>query len=120
MIELNREWVVFKLDLSNAFNENARAAVIEVLESEPTLKHLAWFAATIPAPYSGLKTGGKRWGDTGEGGTQGGRSQLPSSVWPFSQLFDGWMSDAKLPEGWPNSGWTMVMQWGPRRWLSMQ
>ena len=77
MIELNREWVVFKLDLSNAFNENARAAVIEVLESEPTLKHLAWFAATILAPYSGLETGGKRWGETGEGGTQGGPESAP-------------------------------------------
>ena len=53
MIEMNRQWVVVKLDLFNAFNENARAAVIEVLSSEPTLKHLAWFAATVLAPYSG-------------------------------------------------------------------
>ena len=60
MIELKREWVVLKLDLFNAFNENARAAVIEALEDEPTLKHLAWFAATVLAPYSGLETGGRR------------------------------------------------------------
>ena len=72
LIELKREFVVFKLDLTNAFNENARAAVIESLESEPTLKHLAWFAATVLAPYSGLETGGRKWGETGEGGTQGG------------------------------------------------
>ena len=77
MIEMNREWVVLKLDLTNAFNENARAAVIEVLESEQTLKHLAWFAATILAPYSGLETGGRRWGETGEGGTQGGPESAP-------------------------------------------
>ena len=48
-----------------------------MLESEPTLKHLAWFAATILAPYSGLETGGKRWGETGEGGTQGGPESAP-------------------------------------------
>ena len=69
LIELNRDWIVLKLDLTNAFNENARRAVIEVLEDEPTLKHLAWFAAVVLAPYSGLETGGRRWGETGEGGT---------------------------------------------------
>ena len=41
LTEQNRERVVFKMDLANAFNENARAAVIETLEAEPTLKHLA-------------------------------------------------------------------------------
>jgi hypothetical protein len=77
LIELKREFVVFKLDLTNAFNENARAAVIESLESEPTLKHLAWFAATVLAPYSGLETGGRQWGETGEGGPQGGPESSP-------------------------------------------
>jgi hypothetical protein len=77
LIELNRDWIVLKLDLANAFNENARRAVIEVLEDEPTLKHLAWFAALVLAPYSGLETGGRRWGETGEGGTQGGPESAP-------------------------------------------
>jgi hypothetical protein len=71
LIEQNREWVVFKMDLANAFNENARAAVIKTLEAEPTLKHLACFAATVLEPYYGLETGWRRWGETGEGGTQG-------------------------------------------------
>ena len=44
------------MDLKNAFNENARAAIVEILSSEPTLKHLAWFAAIVLAPYSGLET----------------------------------------------------------------
>ena len=72
MIEMNREWVVLKLDLKNAFNKNARAAVIEILSSEPTLKHLAWFAATVLAPYSGLETRGKRWGGDWGGRDTGG------------------------------------------------
>ena len=110
LIELNRDWVVLKLDIFNAFNENSRAAVIETLESEPTLKHLAWFAATVLAPYSGLETGGRRWGETQEGGTQGGPESAPFSVWPSSQQSGGWMKDAKLPEGWPSLGWTMAMR----------
>ena len=77
LIELKRDFVVAKLDLKNAFNENARSAVIEALEEEPTLKHLAWFAATVLAPYSGLETGGRRWGETGEGGTQGAPESAP-------------------------------------------
>ena len=61
----------------NAFNENAKRAIVENLENEPTLKHLAWFAATVLAPYSGLETGGRLWGETGEGGTQGGPESAP-------------------------------------------
>ena len=77
LIELRRQWLVFKLDLTNAFNENACAAVIEVLEAEPTLKHLAWFAATLLAPYRGLEKRGRKWGETGEGGTQGDPESSP-------------------------------------------
>ena len=77
LIELRRSFVVVKLDLTNAFNENSRSAVIEALEAEPTLKHLAWFAATVLAPYSGLETGGRRWGETGEGRTQGAPESAP-------------------------------------------
>ena len=51
--------------------------MIEILSSEPTLKHLAWFAATVLAPYSGLETRGRRWGETGEGGTQGAPESAP-------------------------------------------
>ena len=69
--------MVLKLDLFNAFNENVRAAVIETLEAEPTLKHLAWFAAKVLAPCSGLETGGRRWEETGEGGTQGAPESSP-------------------------------------------
>ena len=49
----------------------SRAAVIETLEKEPSLQHLAWFAAVVLAPSSGLETGGDVWGESGEGATQG-------------------------------------------------
>ena len=57
LVELKRNFVVLKLDLKNAFNDIARRTAIEALEEEPTLKHLAWFAATVLAPYSGLDSG---------------------------------------------------------------
>ena len=107
LIEQKREWVVLKLDLFNAFNENSRAAVIETLESEPTLKHLAWFAATVLAPYSGLETGGG--GRLGREGPKGPLSPLLYSVWPSSQQSEGWISGAKLPEGWQSLEWMTVM-----------
>ena len=65
-----------KLDIKNAFNENARRAIIDALESEPSLKHLALFAAITLAPYSGLETGGRQWGESVEGTTQAGVQKL--------------------------------------------
>ena len=43
-----------KLDVRNAHNEVWRSAVIKALEAEPTLQHLAWFAAVIVAPTTAL------------------------------------------------------------------
>ena len=45
MMEEHRDWVVVKLDVRNAHNEMWRSAIIKALEAEPTLQHLAWFAA---------------------------------------------------------------------------
>ena len=71
LMEEHKDWVVVKLDVRNAHNEVWRSAVITALESEPTLQHLAWFAAAVIAPETALETGGQRWGDQGDGGTQG-------------------------------------------------
>ena len=57
--------------MKNAFNEMSRASVIEALEKESGMQHLAWFAAIVLAPPSGLETGGEMWGDSEEGATQG-------------------------------------------------
>ena len=70
-MEEHRDWVVAKVDVRNAHNEIWRNAIITALEAEPTLQHLAWFAAVVLAPSTGLETGGTRWGEQGEGETQG-------------------------------------------------
>ena len=71
MSEMRRDFVVVKVDLKNAFNEVHRAAIIESLQAEPSLQHLAWFAAVSLSPEVGLESGGVLWGKAGEGETQG-------------------------------------------------
>ena len=65
------DFICFRLDLKNAFNEMSRRAVLDVLENEESLKHLVTFAAAILAPVSQLQTGGRAWGETAEGMGQG-------------------------------------------------
>ena len=67
VMEEHRDWVVAKVDVRNAHNEIWRSAIISALEAEPTLQHLAWFAAVVLAPSTGLETGGQLWGTQGEG-----------------------------------------------------
>ena len=55
LLEENPNFVCFKLDLRNAHNEVGRAAILEELEEEPTLRHLVWHAATVLAPGHGLE-----------------------------------------------------------------
>ena len=69
--EKNPGMVVVKVDMRNAHNEVSRAAVLDALEREPTLRHLAWHQATCQASHTGLETGGKLWGWAGEGQSQG-------------------------------------------------
>ena len=71
MLEENPDFVCIKVDLRNAHNEVSRAAIIEELEKEPTLRHLAWHAATVLAPHHGLEIGGIKWGEQEEGKRQG-------------------------------------------------
>ena len=77
LLEMKREFVTLKLDLQNAFNECSRSSIISALESAPALRHLAWFAAITLASYSGLESGGEKWGESGEGTTQGGPESSP-------------------------------------------
>ena len=71
MLENNPDFICIKLDFKNAFNEVYRSRIIEVLENEPSLQHLAAHAATILAPSSGLESRGILWGESHEGTTQG-------------------------------------------------
>ena len=89
---------------------NARAEVIAVLESKPTLKHLAWFAATILAPYSGLETGkAGRVGVQESGGDKpgslywGGGAVCASFLWAGGNMPSAFPvpgRGGKLPRGW--------------------
>ena len=65
------DWAVVKIDIRNAYNEMSRAETIRVMEADPSLRHLAAYSGVTLAPYSGLESGGRLWGSTGEGGTQG-------------------------------------------------
>ena len=69
--KMNPGMVVVKVDMRNAHNEVSRAAVLEALEREPSLRHLAWHQATCQASHTGLESGGKLWGWAGEGQSQG-------------------------------------------------
>ena len=71
MSEMRRDYVVVKVDLKNAYNEISRSAIIENLQAEPSLQHLAWFAAVTLSPETGLESRGELWGRTSEGETQG-------------------------------------------------
>ena len=71
VMEQNPNFICVKLDFRNAFNEVSRARVVEALEEEDALRHLALHAATLLAPNSGLETQGYLWGEAHEGTTQG-------------------------------------------------
>ena len=71
MLEQRRDFVAVKLDIRNAHNEVSRASILEALDNEPSLRHLVWHVATCLAPHTGLESGGKLWGETGEGHSQG-------------------------------------------------
>ena len=77
LLEDRKDFVAVKIDMRNAFNEVSRAAIVEALEEEPTLQHLAWLAAVVLAPSTGLESGGKKWGRSAEGTAQGDPLSAP-------------------------------------------
>ena len=77
LAEDKRDFIVVKLDMKNAFNEVSRTSIIEALEEESSLSHLAWQAAVTLAPTCGLENSGKRWGGSSEGTAQGDPLSAP-------------------------------------------
>ena len=71
LAEANPDFIVVKCDIKNAFNSVSRSRVLQVLESEEDLRHLAWHAALSLASSNALESGGKVWGQAKEGATQG-------------------------------------------------
>ena len=56
-------FICFRIDLKNAFNEMSRRAMLDVLENEPSLSHLINFVGTTLSPRAALETGRKKWGE---------------------------------------------------------
>ena len=71
VMEAFKDYICFRLDLKNAFNEISRRSILDVLESEDFLRHLVTFSAAILAPVAALESGGQVWGETAEGVGQG-------------------------------------------------
>ena len=82
-LEEHPDWVCLKLDVENAHSSIARAAILEVLEQEPDLRHMAWSCASSLAAPTTLEVGGKVWGEAGDGVLQGKPSsgQFFASGW---------------------------------------
>ena len=77
LLEENPNFICVKNDVKNAFNESARNATVDALNSEPSLQHLAWHAAVTLAPSHGLESGGRLFGSAPEGQTQGDPEAAP-------------------------------------------
>ena len=71
VMEANPSFVLVKCDIKNAFNTISRARILEVLEGEESLRHMAWHAALSLAPFGNLESRGKVWGQASDGTTQG-------------------------------------------------
>ena len=71
MLEQNPNFVCVFLDVQNAHNAMARAAVVKRLEAVPGLRHLAQHAATCLAAHHAVESGGEKI-------TCGGRARLVS------------------------------------------
>ena len=81
-LEAHPGWVCCKLDMANAHNSVSRAAILEAVEEEPSLRHLAQhYAATSAAPTA-LESGGVVWGEGCEGLTQGRPGASGRYCWP--------------------------------------
>ena len=71
LLEANPDFICVSTDIKNCYNEQNRAAALDVLVSTEPLEHLATFSATILAPVSPLESKGEVWGSSGTGKVQG-------------------------------------------------
>ena len=62
LLEENPTFVCATNDCRNAFNEDTRAAAVITLQEEPSLAHLAYYAATSLIPSHGMESKGELWG----------------------------------------------------------
>ena len=71
MLEQNPDFICVSLDVQNAHNSIARAAVVKRLEAVPDLRHLAQHAATCLAAHHTVESGGEKITLCGQGMCQG-------------------------------------------------
>ena len=57
-MEIRTDYVAVNVDICNVFNECDRVAAIQNLQAESSINYLAWLAAVILAPETGLENGG--------------------------------------------------------------
>lgn len=69
VLEARRDFVCVPLDIINAYNEIAWAAIVENFEAVPSIQHLAQFFGVMLAPVGILEVSGREWGEAEEGAT---------------------------------------------------
>ena len=113
IMEQNPNFICVKLDFKNAFNEVFRARIMEALEEEDSLRHLALHAATLLAPASGLESQGCLWGEAHEGTTQGDPESGPYfnvAIHKYVRIAD---ADLARVGGFSRFGWDDGYLCGP-------
>ena len=91
-----------------------RAETVKVLSETPSLRHLAAFAGVTLAPLSGLECGGRLWGRSEDGGTQGDPitgDEFCTTLQPSLELLD---STCKAADGFAIAGADDIFAFGRR------
>ena len=76
VMEENPTWVCCKVDMENAHSSMSRAATLETLKVQTDFRHMAWYFGTSMVAASTLESGGKVWGELGDGLVQGKPSSM--------------------------------------------
>ena len=74
-----------KLDMENAQSSIYRATIIDVLEQEPDLQHMALSCVTSLAAPTALEVGGKAWVKAGDRVCPGNPSSGCGRLWKVEQ-----------------------------------
>ena len=85
------------------------------LQEEPSLAHLAYYAATSFIPSHGMECKGKLWGRSGEGQTQGSPEAGPMFAVTVQESCASWTRRWRLWGAWPEQVGTMSTRWAPQR-----
>ena len=113
LLEANPTFVCATNDCRNAFNENTRAAAVTTLQQEPSLAHLAHYAATSFIPSYGMESRGELWGRAEEGQTQGSPEAGPLFAVTIQEQLVELDTTVAAEGGMARAGWDNVYVVGP-------